>query len=163
MRRTVLSTAAATALLVGGISAATATTTTQDDPRIPGGCYVWSYGGWLGGGCAPGMEPWFPADAPTLERIGGEDRFDTAALFSEATFEPGVATVYVVNGLTGLPDALAAGAATDGPILLVTATGVPEATAAELVRLDPQRVVIVGGVGAVPDDVAAQVRVYASR
>lgn len=89
-------------------------------------------------------------DGP-VDRIGGADRFATAALIGKTVAQPGVEKVYIANGLN-FPDALAASAtaARDGhPILLVTPTSIPAATKAALADLDPQKVVIVGGTGAV--------------
>ncbi len=44
-----------------------------------------------------------------------------------------------------------------GPLLLVPGTSVPEAVSAELLRLDPDRVTILGGTGVVTDAVQAQI------
>ena len=74
----------------------------------------------------------------------------------------GISVVYLAVG-TNFPDALGAGplaAANGAPILLVTTNPpIPPAIAAELERLDPERVVIVGGTGvisqAMEDAVAA--------
>lgn len=64
----------------------------------------------------------------------------------------GIAVVYVTVG-TNYADAVGAGAAAamDGaPVIIVPATPpLPTSTATELVRLDPQTVVILGGTGAV--------------
>lgn len=84
-------------------------------------------------------------------RLAGGDRFETAAAVSAATFPDGAQTVFAATGanfadaLAGVPPATLAGA----PILLVTQGQVPAATARELARLDPQRVVILGGIAAV--------------
>ncbi|MEO8462775.1 MAG: cell wall-binding repeat-containing protein, partial [Chloroflexota bacterium] len=43
----------------------------------------------------------------------------------------------------------------NGPVLLVMPTAIPSVVAAELVRLAPARVVILGGTGAVSDAVMA--------
>jgi putative cell wall-binding protein len=49
-----------------------------------------------------------------------------------------------------------------GPILLVEPNGVPAATAAELARLRPSQVVVLGGAGVVSDGVLNAVRPYAT-
>lgn len=87
-------------------------------------------------------------------RYGGADRYETAALISEASFEPGVGTVYVATGLN-FPDALAGvpGAGTTGAPILLVREHVPSATAAELQRLQPSKIVILGGPVAVSDAV----------
>jgi putative cell wall-binding protein len=94
-----------------------------------------------------------------VTRISGADRYQTAAAISAATFSPGVSTVYVATGAT-FPDALAAAAAAahfDGPVLLTMPDSLPAAVQAELIRLNPGRVVIVGGTGAISSGVAAAV------
>jgi putative cell wall-binding protein len=88
-------------------------------------------------------------------RLSGGDRFSTAAAISAATFAPGVPVAYVATGLN-FPDALAGAAAAGSqgaPILLVMTDSVPAATVAELQRLQPGRIVILGGPGAVSDGV----------
>jgi putative cell wall-binding protein len=96
---------------------------------------------------------------PQVIRVAGVDRYDTAARVSQQ-FGPGVGTVYVATG-ADFPDALAAAAragSLGGPVLLVRPTSVPGVTAAELTRLDPDRVVIAGGTGAVSSGVRASLR-----
>lgn len=90
-------------------------------------------------------------------RVAGESRFDTAVELSRSAFGPGVPLVLLASG-AGYADALAAGAAgarTGGPVLLVTRDELPPATAAELARLAPQRVLVVGGPASVSETVVA--------
>ncbi len=96
----------------------------------------------------------------TVERRGGKDRYETAALLSSGTFAEGVPVAYVATGLD-FPDALAAGSAgamMGGPVLLNAGSSLMPATLEELQRLKPQRIVVVGGTGAVPDAVLNQLR-----
>jgi spore germination protein YaaH len=99
----------------------------------------------------------------TVNRIAGGDRYSTAAYISASTFAPGAPVVYVATGLN-FPDALA-GAAVAGsqgaPILLVAPGSIPAVTAAELARLQPGRIVVLGGTGVVSEAVAAAARVAA--
>jgi putative cell wall-binding protein len=98
-----------------------------------------------------------------VERLAGANRFATAARISAATFEPGVPVAYVATG-GNYPDALAGGAAAaraGGPVLLTTPDGLPAETAAELARLQPGRIVVLGGTAAVSDTVLAQLGTYA--
>lgn len=102
--------------------------------------------------------------APTVVRWAGADRYATAAAISRATFAPGVSVAYVATGST-FPDALSGGALAGrrgGPILLVEQGALPSATAAELGRLKPASIVILGGTGAVKDSVATALRSYAT-
>jgi glucose/arabinose dehydrogenase/putative cell wall-binding protein len=92
-----------------------------------------------------------------IERYAGADRYATAALVSRRTFNPGVPTVYVATGAT-YPDALSGGAAAarvPGPVLLVTPSSIPAVTRTEILRLAPQRIVVLGGTGAISASVEA--------
>ncbi len=86
-----------------------------------------------------------------VERAAGSDRFATAAAISALTFPGTAGAVYLATG-AGFPDALAAApvAGPDGaPLLLTTQQCVPEPTLAEIRRLDPSHVVVLGGENAV--------------
>lgn len=88
-------------------------------------------------------------------RVAGADRYATAAAIAAEAFAQGVTIAYVATG-TDFPDALAAAAAAGAmraPVLLVTPIGIPDATAAQLARLKPDRIIVVGGPGAVSDAV----------
>lgn len=90
-----------------------------------------------------------------VERLGGASRYVTAARVSARFHSPGVPVAYVTSG-TGFPDALSAGPAADrlgAPLLFVRSDSVPSATAAELRRLEPGRIVVVGGRSVVTDGV----------
>ena len=99
----------------------------------------------------------------TTTRISGPDRFAVAAAMSSRFTETG-GTVVVANGL-GFPDALSAGPAAahlDAPLLLVTPTTVPDVVAAELKRLRPKTVVVVGGPVSISPDVEKALGVVAT-
>lgn len=99
--------------------------------------------------------------AGTVRRIAGADRWETAAKLSSSTFGPNsVATVYVAAG-GSFPDGLASGPAagiSGSPLLLVSSDYLPSVVGEELKRLDPTRVIIVGGSGIVSDTVRNQIR-----
>jgi putative cell wall-binding protein len=87
----------------------------------------------------------------TVTRIAGDDRYDVAANISAAHFPSDTRTVYVATGAI-FPDTLSSGAAAGrgpGPVLLVAKDALPSEVKAELRRLDPDRVVVVGGPGAI--------------
>jgi len=92
-------------------------------------------------------------------RQWGKDRYSTAAQISEETFSPGVKAVYIATGVN-FPDALAGSAASggNGPILLVSKDSIPEATLAELKRLKPKKIIVLGGTGVVSQTVEAILR-----
>ncbi|NQX33349.1 cell wall-binding repeat-containing protein [Herbiconiux sp. VKM Ac-2851] len=97
--------------------------------------------------------------APTVTRIAGKDRFEQSALVSKATFAT-ADTVYLASG-EKFPDALsAASVAADhsAPLLLTTAARVTDEVVAELKRLAPKDVVVVGGPLAVSPAVVDQLK-----
>ena len=108
--------------------------------------------------------PWVHA-APLVVRYAGADRFATAAAISADTFSPGVAVAYIANG-SSFPDALAGAAAAGtikGPVLLANSTGaLNPATIAELTRLNPVNIVVLGGTGVISDAVKTSLVPYAS-
>jgi putative cell wall-binding protein len=96
------------------------------------------------------------------ERLAGKDRFETAQQVSAATFSPGVATAYLVSGLA-FPDALTAsalGALQGSPVLLTSPSQLPDSTIAELTRLQPKSIVVLGGTSAVSDAVVTAAKAY---
>ena len=89
--------------------------------------------------------------AGTVTRIAGIDRYATAAAISSALFSPDAPIAYVATGQT-FPDALAgavAAALGPGPMLLVPGETIPTVVAAELKRLNPARIVVLGGTSVV--------------
>ena len=98
-----------------------------------------------------------------VSRITGTDRYSTVAAISASYFQPSeVPVAYVARGDL-FPDALAGGPAAvtnNGPVLLTDQTGLPAATAAELQRLAPDSIVILGGPAAVTDEVRASLGQY---
>ncbi|MCI0584526.1 MAG: cell wall-binding repeat-containing protein [Chloroflexi bacterium] len=98
--------------------------------------------------------------AGSVIRLAGSDRYSTAATISSASFAPGVDVVYVATG-ANFPDALAGAAAAGSegaPIVLVTKDTIPGATATELQRLDPGRIVVLGSTGVVSEAVRIQLQ-----
>lgn len=101
--------------------------------------------------------------APT-RRVAGADRYETSAAISAANYQPGVATAYVASG-ENFPDALAGApiaGKTGGPMLLVRGTSIPPSVAAELTRLRPGRIVVLGGPATVAESVVADLQPFAS-
>ncbi|OLT41849.1 hypothetical protein BJF86_02235 [Serinicoccus sp. CNJ-927] len=89
--------------------------------------------------------------APDVERVGGADRYATAAVLAE-----GAQDVLHVGSGVSFADALAAApvaAAADGAVLLTNPERVPTATREGLAELAPERVVLTGGAAAVTEDV----------
>ena len=157
-----------------GYSASTLTDSAHEDIA---GARVWVQETTIGGYHFGEPDYWYafagdpnrtPAGAtvsgPEMQRLSGADRFATAAAVSAASFTPGVSVAYVATG-ANFPDALAAGAAAaerGGPVLLVTGSTVPASTAAELARLQPVTIKLIGGAGVVSDGVLDVLRGYAT-
>jgi putative cell wall-binding protein len=99
----------------------------------------------------------------TVERIAGNDRYETAAMVSYHGFPFGATNVVVATGeewadaLVGGPLASFVG----GPVLLTRRTSLPSSTALEIWRLAPLKVFILGGYGAVDPAVEVAIRAWA--
>jgi putative cell wall-binding protein/peptidoglycan/xylan/chitin deacetylase (PgdA/CDA1 family) len=94
-----------------------------------------------------------------VTRLAGADRYATAAAVSVNEFVSGASTVFVATGLSYF-DALVSGSAAveaGAPLLLTRRDVLPNVTASELVRLAPEKVVIVGGTSAVSGEVEDQI------
>ncbi len=115
----------------------------------------------LGGVAAIGDPVLAALDAYTtgaVRRLAGRDRYATAAAVSAATFPRGVSVAYVATG-GNYPDALAAiplAGQTDSPLLLAYPSSVPAVTATELRRLNPGRIVVLGGSAVLSQAVVSQ-------
>ncbi|WP_314147888.1 cell wall-binding repeat-containing protein [uncultured Leifsonia sp.] len=103
---------------------------------------------------------WTAKPVMLTERIYGATRYETAAAVSKATFAGTAPVVYIANG-GGYVDAISAASAAakaGGPLLLTQASALPVETRAELVRLQPSRVVFVGGTGVIPESIVTAVK-----
>ena len=100
-------------------------------------------------------------DAPGTKRLDGPNRYATAAAIARDSFPAGpVPVVLVVTGEEPA-DSVAAGPAADllgGPVLPVARDSVPGDIRRELDRLDPARIVVVGGPAAVSDALLGQLQ-----
>lgn len=83
----------------------------------------------------------------TNKRLSGDDRYATAVSISKYAYPNGASTVLLANGLD-YPDALSAaalGAKIQAPLLLTDPNTLPVSVSAEIKRLRPSTVIIVGG------------------
>jgi len=91
--------------------------------------------------------------AVPVTRVGGTNRFDTAAKVSSSTLTSAT-EVFLTNGMS-YPDALAGGAVAPGfggrPVLLTQKDCVPSQTLKEIARLGATKVTALGGTGVVSD------------
>jgi putative cell wall-binding protein len=85
--------------------------------------------------------------AITSSRVAGADRVDTSVQVSKQAYPNGARVVYLASGWN-FPDALVAtpaAARLGGPVLLAPAWGISASVRAEIQRLAPDRIVVVGG------------------
>ena len=114
----------------------------------------------IGSGVAGASATVAPITREGVFRIEGPNRYATAVEVSRAIAQPPQEVVYVASG-TNYPDALAAGPAAaraKAPLLLVAPNAVSPEVIAELKRLEPSEIRIVGGPNAVSEDVAATLK-----
>lgn len=100
----------------------------------------------------------------SVTRLAGGNRYGTSVRISEDAFPGGAGIVWVATGHEW-PDALSAGAAAavqDGPVLLTQPTSIPSDVRAEIVRLNPSRILVAGGSDAVSDAVVQDLRTIAT-
>lgn len=96
---------------------------------------------------------------PGVSRLAGDTRYETAIRVAQK-FQPNVSAVFVATG-EQFPDALSAAAAAaqiGGPLLLTQPDELPAGVAAEIRRLNPAEIIIVGGEQAVSVEVESQLR-----
>ncbi|HUR07887.1 MAG TPA: cell wall-binding repeat-containing protein [Nonomuraea sp.] len=95
-----------------------------------------------------------------VTRLSGADRYSTAVAVSASSFDARVPVVLVATGRS-FPDALGGapvGGSQGGPLLLVAGTSVPDTVWTELDRLQPQRILVLGGVDVISQAVEDQLR-----
>lgn len=94
-----------------------------------------------------------------VDRFSGADRYQTAILMSQEAYPDPHDTVYLASG-TSFPDALALAPAIgvrNGPLLLNPGTTLRDDVRAEIIRLDPNIVIIAGGTGVISATVEQQI------
>ena len=105
----------------------------------------------------PGV--WFVSRTHDVQRVAGANRYATAAAMSRQQHpDPSsVDTVVIATG-AAFPDALAGAAFAariGSPLLLVAPSAMPPETAAELDRLRPDEIIVLGGTSAISASVEA--------
>lgn len=149
--------AAFIAAIVGLVLALAFVGTPRAAAQTERGC-VYIGGGWACYGTLP------PGQGPDVDRLGGANRYETAAAIAAYDQDPDEVVLIVAAG-DGI-DALAAGTHLTGPMVLVPrgSDNVPRATLDAAIALNPDRVIVLGGTGAVSEAQAHSVRyaIYAN-
>lgn len=101
---------------------------------------------------------------PTVERIGGADRFAVSAAISAKTYAAGSPVAYIASGavFTDALSASAAAGAEGGGVLLVQKNAIPPVIATELARLKPQQIIVLGGTDTIDPSVEAALKAYST-
>jgi putative cell wall-binding protein len=123
---------------------------------------VYTYAG--GGAKYAPFETYTPIEFAPVSRIQGATRYDVAVGISQKAYPSTAETVYVVTG-ENYPDALSAAPAAvkeKAPLLLTTKSSIPASVTAEIQRLKPSKIVVVGGPSSVSDAVLTQLDSLAS-
>ncbi len=96
--------------------------------------------------------------AVKVDRLAGQKREATAVEVSRAAWPSGTRTVMLATS-GDFPDALSAAAAAgkaSASLLLTPSSALPAAVAAEIKRLAPTRIILIGGTGVLPKALGAQ-------
>lgn len=99
-----------------------------------------------------------------VTRVAGADAYGTSAALSSSQYKPGVSKVFIATR-QNFPDALAGAAAAGkagGPVLLSGRTTLASTVLAELARLQPKQIVVIGGPAAIDDAVLKKLRTATS-
>ncbi|WP_431711915.1 GH25 family lysozyme [Glutamicibacter uratoxydans] len=95
-------------------------------------------------------------------RISGQTLYDTPVAISKRTFSGTAQTVVIASG-ERFPDALSGSSLAtlkSGPMLLIKKNSIPAAVAAELRRLKPKQIIVLGGPVTISDKTAAALKSY---
>ncbi|AFQ43272.1 cell wall-binding repeat-containing protein [Desulfosporosinus meridiei] len=99
-------------------------------------------------------------DNTAFTRLAGNDAMDTSVKISQEGWPNGASTVILAT-VVNFPDALAAAPLAheyDAPVLLTESTHLTPAVEEELQRLNPSKVIIVGGTAVVSQEVEDQIK-----
>jgi putative cell wall-binding protein len=97
--------------------------------------------------------------SPEVTRLAGATRYSTAVAISAHSYADGEPTVVVIASGENFADALPAGtlaAKLDAPVLLTRGNGLPPEVKAEIQRLDPDTIFVMGGQNTISNAVMAE-------
>lgn len=146
-------------LLLSTASALPSSVEAELDQLNPGSIVILGGTGAVSDGVAQQLEMYTSGE---VTRLAGADRYATSVAISEANFDAKGPVAYIANG-ANFPDALAGApvaAIQGGPVLLTPAASLPTQVIEELQRLQPKRIVILGGTGSVSSAVRKQLDAF---
>ena len=111
---------------------------------------------------APAPAPAPKPSGPTVTRLAGVNRYDTAAKIAQTKFSGPVPAVFLANG-DKFPDALSAGpaaASMHAPMLLTSGDRLPPETVSALQQLRPQTIYVLGDEMSISSAVTDQLSLY---
>lgn len=106
---------------------------------------------------------WSPIEEPVevdVRRLAGANRYETNLAVNDTIDAKTGGTVFVATG-ADFADALSAGPAAtinDAPLFLAATNSIPTKTLAQIKELQPKRVYVIGGTGAISSTVVTQLR-----
>ncbi|HFG9227389.1 TPA: cell wall-binding glycosyl-hydrolase Cwp19 [Clostridioides difficile] len=105
-------------------------------------------------------EPVTPPSNVKVEKLRGDERYDTAVAISKKGWATNSDTVVLVNGYSIVDGITSTPLATsnDAPILLVNKDNIPTSTKNELKRLNPSKVILIGGNNSIGDKVESEIK-----
>lgn len=115
------------------------------------------------GAVAESVEAELAVYAPTVSRLAGPTRFETAVAITSGTFAPNVPVLYIVDGLD-FPEAVISGPIASkqgGPVLLIRPDQIPAAVRSEITRLNPSSIVVVARNGVISGTVQTDLTSFA--
>ncbi len=157
VRALLRSTAVAVALFVGATAASVAPASAAPErPDSPTGPAART---------SPAGPETSAAAAPTVSRVNGRNRYAVSVAASRAAFATGThpPVLYLVSGVSPWESLSVTPTAVrqEGGVLMTRPDGIPAVVAAELERLAPASIVVVGGAGTLSDTVLRQAHGYA--
>lgn len=95
-----------------------------------------------------------------IDRIKGNNRFETAVKISKDYFPDGASTVYIANGINYI-DSLVMSILTnnsEGPLLLADENNISDTAIREIQRLNPENIVLIGGMKTLNNSVMEKIQ-----
>lgn len=93
-----------------------------------------------------------------VTRVGGDDRYETAAKLSRSLYPKGVSQVFIAEGTAYADSILISSIPKSGALLYTRTDSIPDSTMVEIQRLKANRATIIGGAVRVSEPVSKQIK-----